>query len=272
MNVFPRPTPKKPGKDSRAGPRHAPFFFADPAAMQTDEILIEGADAHHLAVVRRAQPGDAVRIGDGQGRIVEARLLSVKPAGVETEVVSETRSPAPRPAVEIYQGLARGDKVDDAVRRLVEIGVDAIVVFEAGRSVARWDPKRAAAAGARWSAIAREAAKQSHRAWLPRLIGPVPLTEAAATAGRSPPGLGLVGQPGATQRLGAVLAAAAAAQHPPAKVWVVIGPEGGLSPAEVDTFVAAGATPVSLGDQILRTETASVVTGALVMHHFARLG
>ncbi len=247
---------------------HAPFFFLDPAALAGPTLVLEGDDARHLAVVRRAAPGDAVRVSDGQGRIVDARLTAVKPASVTAEVVAETRLPAPGPRVEVHQGLAKGDKVDDVIRHLVEMGVDGIVVFEAGRSVARWDGPRRAAAAARWATIAREAAKQSHRAWLPTVSGPLSVAEAAASAAgeRS---LGLVAHPGAGQRLAEVLRGTGV---PPDRIWVVIGPEGGLSDDEVATFAAAGAAPVSLGEQILRTETAAVVAAALVMHHAGRLG
>jgi 16S rRNA (uracil1498-N3)-methyltransferase len=244
---------------------HAPFFFAEPKALDAAEMTIQGEDARHLAVVRRASPGDVVRISDGRGTIVEARLTSVAPGAVGAEIVDRTLTPAPTPRVEIHQGLARGDKVDGVIRHLVEMGVDRIVVFEAGRSVARWDPGRQGAAARRWATIAREAAKQSHRAWLPALSGPCSVTEAAAE-GR---GLGLVAHPAAGSRLRDVLAEQGAGAE---SVWVVVGPEGGLSDGEVATFSAAGAVPVSLGPQILRTETASVVAAALVLQHFGRLG
>ena len=246
---------------------HAPFFFAGPAGLEADRLTIEGEDARHLAVVRRASPGDLVRISDGRGTIADARLTSVTPAAVGAEVLTRTVTPAPGPRVEALQGLAKGDKIDGVIRHLVEMGVDRIVVFEGGRSVARWDGARQAAAGRRWATIAREAAKQSHRAWLPVLEGPLPEAEAAAaTAGR---GLGLVAHPAAGSRLSDVLADGVPT---PESVWVVVGPEGGLSEDEVATFAAAGAVPVSLGPQILRTETASVVAAALVLHHFGRLG
>ena len=249
---------------------HAPFFFAEPAVLAVAHLTIEGEDARHLAVVRRASPGDLVRISDGRGTIADARLTSVTPAAVGAEVLERTMTPAPRPRVEVHQGLAKGDKVDGVIRHLVEMGVDGIVVFEAGRSVARWDSARQAAAGRRWATIAREAAKQSHRAWLPVLAGPLPETEAAAAPAGG--GLGLVAHPAAGSRLRAVLADRAAAPGGLESVWVVVGPEGGLSEDEVATFTAAGAVPVSLGPQILRTETASVVAAALVLHHFGRLG
>ena len=169
---------------------HAPFFFAEPAVLAAAHLTIEGEDARHLAVVRRASPGDLVRISDGRGTIADARLTSVTPASVGAEVLERTVTPAPSPRVAVHQGLAKGDKVDGVIRHLVEMGVDGIVVFEAGRSVARWDGARQAAAGRRWATIAREAAKQSHRAWLPVLAGPLPGTEAAAAPAGG--GLGLV--------------------------------------------------------------------------------
>jgi 16S rRNA (uracil1498-N3)-methyltransferase len=258
-------------------PRHAPYFFVDPDSLpvgapgdDSAPIALEGADARHLAVVRRAAPGDAVRVSDGGGRVVEAALVSVSAARVEARIVSETRVPPPHPVVEVEQGLSRGDKVDTVLRQLVELGVDAVGVFEGGRSVARWDASRQAAAAARWRTIAREAAKQSHRAWLPVVRGPASLEATLAQVRAEGPGLGLVAHPGASQRLGEALARHAAA--PPRRVWLAVGPEGGLSDEEVEAFRAAGAVPVSLGEQILRTETAPIVVAALVLHRFGRLG
>src|SRR2546427_11627816 len=174
---------------------HAPFFFAGPADLGAAQLTIEGEDARHLAVVRRASPGDLVRISDGRGTIADARLTSVTPAAVGAEVLTRTVTPAPSPRIEVHQGLAKGDKVDGVIRHLVEMGVDRIVVFEAGRSVARWVGARQAAAGRRWATIAREAAKQSHRAWLPVLHGAVPRADAAAASASAGPGLGLVAHP-----------------------------------------------------------------------------
>ena len=123
---------------------HAPFFFTGPAGLDADRLTIAGEDARHLAVVRRACAGDLVRISDGRGTIADARLTSVTPVAVGVEVLTRTVTPAPGPRIEVHQGLARGDKVDGVIRHLVEMGVDRIVVFEAGRSVARWDGARQA--------------------------------------------------------------------------------------------------------------------------------
>ena len=181
--------------------------------------------------------------------------------------------PPPGPPVAIYVGLARAAKVDEALRDLVEVGVDTVVIFEAGRSVARWDDRRRRAARDRWATIARSAAKQSHRAWLPEVVGPLligdAVDQAAARAGAR--GQGVIAVPGVEARLTDVLRALPA-QSGDGPLWAVVGPEGGLAPDEVAAFTAAGATPAGLGDQILRAETASVVVAALVLHHVGRLG
>lgn len=238
---------------------------------QGGEVILSGRDARHLAVVRRAQLGDRITIGDGRGRVVEARLISVSPAVVHAEVDASATWAPPQPRVHVLQGLAKGDKVDSVVRQLVELGVDAITVFGAGRSVARWDERQSATAAQRWAAVAHEAAKQSRRRWLPTLAGPVGL--AAAVAGVGPgvgPGVGLIAHPGNAPRLRDALPGPEAPL--PACVWVVVGPEGGLTDAEVAAFREAGGREVSLGEQILRTETAGVVIAAIVLHIYGRIG
>ena len=255
---------------------HAPFFFVDPSLLDarggtgggTAELVLSGDDARHLAVVRRAAVGDVISVSDGRGRVAHARLTALTPRSVRAELEEIRRVAAPSPPVVLCMGLARTVRVDEALRHLVELGVDKVVIFEAGRSVARWDEQRRRAAVARWAAIARAAAKQSHRAWLPEVLGPLGAAEAAVRAGGG--GRGVIAVPGAEARLDDALAA------PPgapvwAPVWAVVGPEGGLAPDEVAAFTAAGATPIGLGDQILRAETASVVVATLVLHHVGRL-
>ncbi|MGH2717547.1 MAG: RsmE family RNA methyltransferase [Actinomycetota bacterium] len=236
--------------------------------------MIEGPDARHLAVVRRAGSGDAIRVSDGRGRLIEARITSATPSRVEAAVAGDRHVPAPSPRVAVFLGLARGQKVDVVVRQLVELGVDALTVFQAGRSVARWDAGKASAARFRWAVIAREAAKQSHRAWLPDIIGPLPsaaatasaLAQAQAATGGSA-AFGLVAHPAAAVPVREALESIPARVG---QVWLAIGPEGGLADDEVASFVAAGATSVTLGPQILRAETAPIVLASLVLFRLGR--
>lgn len=232
--------------------------------------------------MRRAAPGDVVRVSDGRGRVVEGRLAAVSPARVEVTIVDDHRLRPPSPPVEVYLGLAKNGKVDQVIRPLVELGVDAVTVFSAGRSVARWDPARASAARLRWGVIAREAAKQSHRAWLPDVAGPLPSAGAAGASaaaggggraghGATPGGatLGLIAHPGAARPIRQVLEGLEGA---PGRVWLAVGPEGGLAPAEVSAFANAGGATVTLGSQILRAETAPIVLASLVLYQLGRFG
>lgn len=245
---------------------HDPFFFTGERLSASGPIVLRGGDAHHLTVVRRAKAGDGVRVSDGAGTIVEGRVTSVSAGMVEIERVAEHRVPPPSPRVRVFQGLAKGAKVDLVVQKLVELGADDVIVYASGRSVPRWEAPKRAQMAARWATIAREAAKQSRRPWLPTVAGPCTAAEAATMLAAG--GLALLADEGSAMPLREVLGTA----PPEAELAVVIGPEGGLTPAEQAAFVAAGAVPFSLGPQILRTETAALAAATLVLHHAGRLG
>lgn len=250
---------------------HDPYFFtSDPIGPigAGTRVVLRGADARHLAAVRRARANDRVRVCDGAGAVVEARVVSVGPREVELEGVYGHVVPRPFPRVRLFQALAKAAKVDFVVGKLVEIGVDEVVVFSSGRSVPRWDAAKREHAAGRWQDIAREAAKQSRRAWLPTVAGPVGADEAASIlSGLSGEELALLADESSSATLREVVAA-----ELPAGLAVIVGPEGGLTGSERAAFVSAGAVPFSLGPQILRTETAALAAAALVLHHAGRLG
>jgi 16S rRNA (uracil1498-N3)-methyltransferase len=243
---------------------HEPHFFVDRSQIQNDTVLIEGADARHLARVRRARAGDLLRLSDGAGVVAEAKVSSVDDGVVRCEVVGRHQFAPNRPRVTICQGLAKGSKVDLAVQKLVELGVDDVVVFTAGRSVPDWDDRRRAEALARWSSIALEAAKQSRRAWLPTIKGPLGLEEAAAIASEAE-FAALADQRGTplSKTLSGI---------DPGSVAGIVGPEGGLNDEEVAAFEKRGVQVVSLGLQVLRSETASLALATILMFHFGLLG
>lgn len=206
-----------------------------------------------------------IRVSDGLGMLMDARIVSLSGDRVEAEIISERKVARPCPEIAVFQGHAKGHKVEMVVQKLVELGVDEIVVFTSGRSIPRWDRARVRQSQARWVTIAREAAKQSRRAWLPRVQGPVGAAEAAPMAcGRE---LALLADPSAGLSLRAALP-----HEAPEHLAIIIGPEGGLTSGELDEFVAAGAVPFSLGGLILRTETASLVAASAVMYQVGRLG
>ncbi|MEA2828761.1 MAG: rRNA (uracil1498-N3)-methyltransferase [Actinomycetota bacterium] len=212
----------------------AHVFVADLAAPE----VVDG-DRHHLERVLRLRVGEAVTASDGAGRWVACRWVGGATLEVDGEVVAE---PAPAPAITVAFAPPKGERPEWAVQKLTELGVDRIVPLAAARSVVRWTGDRAEAVVARWRRVAREASMQSRRAWLPAVEGAVPFGDAS-------------GWPGA------VLAVAGG--DPPSldHATVLVGPEGGWSADEG----AGGLPTVGLGPHVLRTETAAVAAGTLLV-------
>jgi 16S rRNA (uracil1498-N3)-methyltransferase len=193
-------------------------------------------DRHHLERVLRLRPGDALTIADGAGRWRECRFgATVEPAG---DVAVE---PAPSPPITVAFALTKGERPEWTVQKLTELGVDLIVPFVADRSIVRWDGAKAARNAVRLRRVAREAAMQSRRAFLPMVED---VTVFGAVAAR----------PGAT------LAAPGGAPPDLARPVLLVGPEGGWSDAEL----AAAPATTALGPTVLRAETAAVAGAALL--------
>ncbi len=242
---------------------HHGHFFTDPSSISEASVKLKGADAHHLCV-RRAKPGDLVHVGDGAGRLIDAVIETVEGVRATASIVKADYVDRPSPELTVFQGLAKSGKVDWVVEKLVELGVDEVAVFAAGRSVPAWDAAKGQAMRARWERVAYAASKQSRRAWLPTVTGPLNPAALLLRIESSP--ATLVADPDADSSLRAVLMDLG----PVSGVAIVVGPEGGLSREEVGRMVDAGARPVSLGRQILRTETAGLALAAVVMHHLGR--
>lgn len=244
---------------------HHGHFFTDPSLITEATLTIVGPDAHHLQV-RRARPGDLIHVGNGAGRLVEAVIEDVSATKVSAAVLKSTFVERPATKLTVLQGLAKSGKVDWVVEKLVELGVDEVVVFAAGRSVPVWDAGKAEAMRARWDRVAYAAAKQSQRAWMPVVTGPLDRSSLLLRVWALP--ATLVADPESNSSLRAVLMDLT----PVPEVAIVVGPEGGLSREEVGQLIDAGAQTVSLGAQILRTETAGLALSAVLMHHLDRFG
>jgi len=225
-------------------------IFVDPELLAAGELVVRGDEHHYLAHVRRARPGDAVELVDGAGRRAAATIARL--ADRETVLVAaapEAIAAAP-PFVRALVPLIKGDRMDSCLEKLVEVGVDAIVVWPAARSVARLDDARRDARLAKYRAIAQAAARQSGRAQVPDVSIADNLVAALAAL---PEGLRLVLDPTSDAALDATGAT---------DVTIVSGPEGGLAPDEHDRL--AGFVPVGLGPRVLRAETAPMVAVALI--------
>jgi 16S rRNA (uracil1498-N3)-methyltransferase len=241
-----------------------PHFFAG-APEPGGAVILDAADARHAIRSLRLRPGDEFSSSDGRGAVARCRVVRAQRLLVEGEVIERAEEPPPEPRVTVLLAPPKGDRLGWAVQKLTEVGVDAIVLVEAARSVRRWEGDRAARAGERLTAVAREAAKQSRRRFIPEVTGPGPWDRALGAAGGRGPVIVL--WEGASSPLSEVLPG-----DRPLELSVVVGPEGGIAEGEARAAEAAGATLASLGPQVLRTETAAVVGASLVLARYGRLG
>jgi 16S rRNA (uracil1498-N3)-methyltransferase len=215
---------------------------------------------HYLTQVLRLAAGAEVEVFDGRGGRYAGRLDE----GLETLRLGprEDASGAAVPIALLF-ALAKGEKNELVVQKATELGVVALLPFSAERSIVRLDPAKGEARAGRWRKIAAEAARQCGRADVPDVAPPAPLGLALA---RLTPGTALF----AFDVAGAPLSSVDEGGPPPA-LAAVVGPEGGLTPAEVRACEDAGAVRASLGPRVLRAETAAIVAVALLQARFGDL-
>lgn len=214
-------------------------------------IELTGDEGRHAVSVKRTGVGEQIELVDGHGTRAVITVTGVsgkdRLVGVVDCVASE---PVPRPIVTVIQALPKAARSELTVDLLTQAGADVIVPWQAGRSVANWGKKQDKGL-AKWRAAARAAAKQSRRSRIPE-ITPVGDQAAVAALIQAAP-LALMLHEDATGKI---------TDQPVAQVdsvVLIIGPEGGISPAELDAFTAAGAHPVRLGPEVLRTASAGMV-------------
>lgn len=237
----------------------SPVFLVE-ALPPGSHAVLDGDEARHAVTVRRMRVGERLTLSDGAGSAADCVIETVRPgrdAALDLTIEERWTEPGPRLRVIVAQALAKGDRGELAVELATEAGADAVLPWRAERSVARWeDGPRGAKALARWQATARSAAKQARRLWVPPVEKPVDTAGLAAVAKAS--ALALVLEGTAEGQLARI--------DLPAEgdVVLVVGPEGGITDAELETLQAAGAFPVRLGPTVLRTSTAAAVAlGAL---------
>ena len=240
----------------------APVFLVDRDQLGADRPRLSGAEGRHAATVRRLRPGEPVVLTDGAGRVAQCRVDFADRSGITCQVERRYDVPAPQPRLTVVQAVPKGDRAQTAVETLTEVGVDVVVPWLAQRSVPRWDAERAARAVERWRATAREATKQARRAWLAEVRGLASTAEVAALLTGA--ALPVVLHESAERPLQDVEVPATG------DIVVVVGPEGGLTEEELETFARTGSEPVHLGPTVLRTSTAGTVAAAVLLSRTRR--
>ena len=210
-----------------------------------DEPVLEPSDRHHLERVLRLRDGAEITVGDGRGRWRPALLgPELEPHGT---VVSEAEF---RPALTVGFAVVKGDRPDLVVRALTEIGIDRIVPLHCARSVVRWTGDRRQEAVERLRRVVRSAGMQSRRVWLPEVSDVRELGDLLADGGDV-----ALAVPGAIE----------AVDRP----TVLVGPEGGWTPEEL-AIGDRSVGQVGLGPHVLRSETAAIAAGVLLVAAFRR--
>jgi len=252
----------------------APVFLADGGTLGAlsagDLYVLDGAEGRHAGVVQRRGPGERLDVVDGAGTRLRCVVDAVEGGEVRLRVDEVVAEPAPAVVLTLVQALAKGDRDELAVEAAVEVGVDAVVPWQADRSVVVWRGQRAAKSHAKWVATVRSAVKQARRACLPPVTEPVTTRQLAARVREvvAAGGGAVVLHEDATTPLAGVTLPAPSSD--PSALLVVVGPEGGISDAEVAALEEAGAVTARLGPHVLRTSTAGPVAVALLSERLGR--
>jgi 16S rRNA (uracil1498-N3)-methyltransferase len=227
-----------------------------------DVIVLSGPEGRHGATVRRLVPGERADVTDGAGQVAECIVTQAAGGELRLAVRSRRVVPPADPALTVVQALPKGDRGQLAVEMMTAAGVDVIVPWAAQRCVTQWHGERGERALGRWRATAREAAKQARRARFPEVTGLASAPE-VAQAVRSA-ALAVLLDPGAGTALSTLPLPSSGG------LVVIVGPEGGLSPAEVAALTGAGAVGAHLGPTVLRTSTAGVVAASVMLSRAGR--
>jgi len=235
-------------------------FYADVIPDVGQLVSIDGDEGFHAATVRRIRPGERLVVSDGAGVWAPCEVETVAKRSLDARVLSRAVLPRCAPTVTVVQAIPKSERSELAIELATEAGADEFVAWNADRCVARWDGERGDKGLRRWRAVARSAARQSRRAYIPEVTGPL----------RTPALAGYLAERVAAGAVVLVLHESASrelAELPVGQadsIILVVGPEGGVTDGEIADLTEAGAVAVRLGPTVLRTSTAAAVAlGAL---------
>jgi len=234
------------------------LFYIDALPQVGELAVVDGDEGFHAANVRRIRSGEELDLGDGDGTVAHCVVEDVGRGRLTALVLDRRTLPVTLPAVTVVQALPKSDRSELAIELATEAGADAFVGWQASRCVARWESSAKVDKGLRrWDAVARSAARQSRRPYIPSINGVVSTAELVHRV-RDGGAAALVLHESAIAKLTELPMAQADS------LLLIIGPEGGIADDEIAALSDAGATAVRLGPTVLRTSTAAAVAlGAL---------
>lgn len=233
-----------------------------------DFLELDGPEAHHAVTVKRAAAGEHLDLLDGKGLRLTVEVVATAKDLLRVKVLRRTEEAVSDHPVTLVQALSKGDRDLQAVEAAVELGALTVRPWQADRSIVRWNAAKVDKAMAKWRAQVRSAQKQSRRAYEPEVLDPMGSKELAksiaADADRGALVLVLHEQAvdSVARHVQSWLAEAQAGQE----VIMIVGPEGGISDTELQSFVDAGAHAALLGQHVLRASTAGPAALVLIRH------
>jgi 16S rRNA (uracil1498-N3)-methyltransferase len=242
-------------------------FTIAPERISGDRVDFDADETRHLVRVLRLGPGDVVVAADGRGSAWQVRLLTVADTATGAIVGAASLAAESPLAIALVQAVPKGDRMEAIVRVTTELGVTRILPALTERTVVRLDQSRWRERARRWQRVAQEATKQCGRAVVPEVEPPRPLAEWIASEETADLRLCF------WEREGTPLSRVLETGGPrPRSASVIVGPEGGLTSDEVARAGAAGYVTVTLGQRILRTDTAGPTIVALLQYVLGDLG
>jgi len=234
-------------------------------------VTITGDDAHHIHRVMRSQVGDEIICVHPQGYAVICTITDIMSEKVEVEIGQLIEQDRELPVhVTIVQALPKGNKLELILQKGTELGAHSFWLYQADRSISKWDYKRAQQKLKRYRKIVKEASEQSHRNHMPSIETPLTLNTIVEKSKNYDARLFAYEEEAKTEdfsSFGSVLANINKYKH----ILICIGPEGGFTKQEVAYLKGHHFVPIRLGARILRTETASMYILSSISYHFEEL-
>jgi 16S rRNA (uracil1498-N3)-methyltransferase len=247
----------------------APLYLLEPTALAGirpgDVVVLDGDEGHHAVTVRRTRPGETLLVASGEGLLAQGVVQDVAARSVRLRVEAITDAASPAPRLVLVQALAKGGRDELAIETATELGVDAVVPWQASRSVVVWSGERGERSRRKWESSVRAAAKQSRRAIVPR-VRALRTTAQLASSAAAAAALLVLHEAAGTALTSVPLPEAGT----DGEVLVVVGPEGGISEPELQTLTEAGGLPVRLGPHVLRSSSAGPAALAVLSSRLGR--
>ncbi len=242
-----------------------PRFYVPNPSIKNDILKIEGPEVRHIIKTLRLKPGDWITVFDGLANDYEGVIIEEKKGSVSINIKNILPSPKEPPIdITLAQSLLKGEKMDYLIQKAVELGVKEIIPFISSRTIPDYDRSKSQKRQIRWEKIAKEASKQCGRGVIPKISPIKSYSEVLDLSSPSSFNILLWEKNGI--KLKDIL------KEKRDKIFFIVGPEGGISPDEVEQAKTKGFIPVSLGKRILRSETASLCFISIIQYEWGDIG